>query len=139
MKTPPARDRKNPGAATLSSISFLFCLIAMYPAFLSFINTAAGPGAWTDGNFWGLVAGVTLQSLGLATQIVGPILLPGTFHVRVEAEAQRAVWAFSAVTFGCILASLLVYGLASAPWSGLVAFAGQAMAGMVQLMLVFGS
>jgi uncharacterized membrane protein len=77
--------------------------------------------------------------LGLGTQVLGPLVLPGSLQVRVQKETWVLVCMFAVFTLVCTLLSIVLYGAVSAPWSGVLAFAGQAVAGFVQLMLVFGA
>lgn len=137
MQVPTPKSKPTP--VTLSLVAFFFSLLASYPAWLSYLGTPTGVGLWVDANFYSLVAGVILQLLGLATQILGPLLFPRVFHIRVEGEAKILTWIFSGFTFLCTVTSITLYGLVSVQWSGVVCFAGQAMMGLVQLMLVFGA
>jgi len=122
----------------LALISFFFSLVASYPAWKSYSSTPAGYGYWGDANFYALVSGSLLQTLGLGTQIIGPVLFPGMFQLRLGRGVKIWVWILSTFTFLCVTLSILLYGLVSVPWSGLVAFAGQATMGLLQLLLVFG-
>lgn len=126
-------------SALLAMISFACSVCAFVPAMMAYITTTNGPGSWNDNNFWGLLAGVILQVLGLGAQILGPLALPNSLQTRLQQETQVLVWIFAAFTFVCTLVSVILYGTVSAPWSGVLAFAGQAMMGFVQLMLVFGA
>ncbi|OIW34678.1 hypothetical protein CONLIGDRAFT_675643 [Coniochaeta ligniaria NRRL 30616] len=126
-------------SALLAMISFTCSLCAFVPAMMGYINTANGPGSWNDNSFWGLLAGVILQILGLGAQILGPLAFPGSLQTRLQQETQVLVWIFAALTSICTVASVILYVTVSAPWSGFCAFAGQAMMGFVQLMLVFGA
>lgn len=130
---------KNPSPSAIAALAFGVLLAALYPAWVSSRATPDGPGAWADSSFTGLLAGAILQVLNLGLQILGPLLLPRTFHLRVERSTRALVSVFGGLTvlFTCV--GLLLYGLASAPWSGMVAFAGQATMGLVQLLLVFGT
>lgn len=126
-------------SALLAMISFACSICAFAPAMMAYVNTANGPGSWNDNDFWGLLAGVILQILGLGAQILGPLVLPGSLQIRLHPETQVLVYIFAAFAFACTLASVLLYGTVSAPWSGVLAFTGQATMGFVQLMLVFGA
>ncbi|KAB5551234.1 hypothetical protein GE09DRAFT_167042 [Coniochaeta sp. 2T2.1] len=139
-----ARKLLNPtptpaSSALLAMISFACSVCAFGPAMMAYVNTAAGPGQWWDNNCWALLAGVILQVLGLGTQILGPLVLPGSLQVRLRMEMRVLVWVFGGFTVVCTVASVVLYGTVSAPWSGFFALAGQAMMGFVQLMLVFGA
>jgi hypothetical protein len=126
-------------SALLAMISFVCSVCAFVPAMMAYVNTTGGPGSWTDNNFWGLLAGALLQLLGLGTQILGPVVLPGSLQIRVQQETQVLVWIFATFTFICTLVGVILYGTLSAPWSGVFTFVSQAMMGFVQLMLVFGA
>jgi hypothetical protein len=126
-------------SALLAMISFAWSVCAFVPAMMAYVNTTAGPGSWADGDFWGLVAGAALQLLGLGTQILGPIVLPGSLQISLRKETLVVVWGFAALTFACTVVSLTLYGTVSAPWSGILTFASQAMMSFVQLLLVFGA
>jgi hypothetical protein len=130
---------KNPGPSVIASIAFCFLLVALYPAWVSSRSTADGPGVWMDSSFCGLLAGAVLQTLNLGLQILGPLLLPRTFHIKLQKSTRALVAGFGALTVVLTALSILLYGSASAPWSGMIAFAGQATNGLVQLLLVFGS
>jgi len=134
-----AAPEKAASSALLAMISFAWSLCAFVPAMMAYVGTASGPGSWTDNDFWGLLAGAILQLLGLGTQFIGPLVLPGSLQLRVQKEMRALVWIFATFTSVCTLVSLVLYGTASAPWSGVFAFAGQAMVGFVQLVLVFGA
>jgi hypothetical protein len=136
-----ARPRPAPvSSAFLAVITFVSSLIASIPAWMSYTTTVTGPGLWADNNFLSLLAGAILQVLGLGTQIFGPIAFPQTLHgARLPDETKMLVWIFAGMTFLCTAAGVALYGTVSAQWSGVVGFAGQAMMGLVQLMLVFGT
>ncbi len=126
-------------SALLAMVSFACSICAFVPAMMAYIHTTNGPGSWNDNDFWGLLAGVVLQILGLGVQILGPLVLPSSLQTRLHQETQVLVWIFAAFTFICTLAGVILYGTVSAPWSGVLAFAAQAMMSFVQLLLVFGA
>jgi hypothetical protein len=122
----------------LALLSFFFSLVASYPAWMAYIATPSGPGGWTDANFASLASSSVLQILGLSTQILGPLAFPGLFHLSRLGKGVRIwVWLLGGFTFLSTLVSMLLYGMVSVPWSGLLAFAAQATMGMLQLILVF--
>jgi hypothetical protein len=123
----------------LALIAFLFSLVASYPAWLSYVTTPAGPGGWTDASFASLVSSSVLQLLGLATQILGPLTFPSVFQLRMGNAVKIWIWLLAGFTLFSSLLSVLLYGLVSVAWSGLLAFAGQATMGMLQLLLVFAT
>lgn len=131
-----ARTKTNP--ATLAFLAFFFSFFAGYPAWIAWKDTPSGPGSWNDAGFLALLAGSILQLLGLFTQILGPLLFPRIFYTRLDSETQTLIWIIAFLTFLCTCGSILSYGFLSAQFSGFIGFAGQAMMGLVQLMLVFG-
>jgi hypothetical protein len=128
-----------PNHGLLAAIIFMCSLAASYPTWMSYMGTAGGPGLWMDANFWNLLSGAILQLLGLGTQILGPLLLPEIFQIQLPRETKVLVWCFAAFTLLCTSTAIWLYGTFSAQWSGLVAFAGQAITGFVQLILIFGT
>lgn len=135
----PRKPSPAPGSSgLLAMVSFAWTICAFVPAMMAYANTPAGPGSWTGNDFWGLLASLILQVLGMGTHILGPLVLPGSLQTRLHKETKLLVWVFSAFVLVYTVVGVVLYGTVSAPWSGALVFAGQAMMGFVQLMLVFG-
>jgi hypothetical protein len=128
-----------PAPATLAFLSLFFSLLACYPAWQSFSGASRGPGQWSDPDFFDRLAAAILQLLGLCTQILGPLLFPRVLFSRLDGEVKSLVWIVGMLTFICITANVILYGLVSVQVSGFFGFAGQTMMGLVQLMQIFGA
>jgi hypothetical protein len=112
-------------------------MTALVPAYLSFDKSQDGPGGWMDADFWGMVSGAIFQLLGLCTQIVAPLIFPSYFVLNLDGFLRRLVWGLVVFVSALTLIAVLVYGFASIKWSGVLFFLGQAILGLVQLILVF--
>lgn len=127
-------------AVLLTVLASFITLLASIPAWRSYQLTPTGPGPREDANFYNLLASAVLQVLGLAVQMFGPLGWPSLFRRAAVATGDTAVvvWVFVALTLICTIASIPIFLWLSAQWSGMIAFAGQSILGLVQLLLVFG-
>jgi hypothetical protein len=137
------RDEPRPpipsaGIPTLAVLALSVSAVAFYPATVQFNNTPDGPGEWWDANFMGLVSAAILQVLNFAFLALGSVLWPEMLCLPSQRETRLSLVVVGGLICICTIMSPLLYGLVSARWSGMVAFTGQALTGLLQFFLVFG-
>lgn len=120
------------GNVTITSLTFLFTLIASITSIIAWNKSPHAPGTRHDADFWYLVQNSLLQILSTSNTIIAIRCQPW-----LTLEAWFWTWAFVGVALTCETVAVPLYLYAPTEWSATMAFVGSAAQAIVALQALF--